>query len=459
LSEGAKSLSASTIEGNSLSTTSSGFFKKQISRSSGASAKVKVDVLPLVPEVPTISSTTPTIDTHYSTTSPSTSTSLTTVAAVAAATSTTENHFDTNKPDLASTSTITDPSPTAVSIAHSSRVSKKPIRFSPSESIDPGLVPYCQHLQPYKGKGRRRMSETTEVRFSGDVTPLSDAITLVESLRDAGVEDNAMYSLVSRAAGLTTSTTHHLAPPDAAGTRSRAFACKHLDLRRANNSPRSAGNSPIPPQPSREPVYHYPPPDVLTPENQDILDRIIKGPPYPKYPRVPIAVDQRKTDPLAADFVTKKPFIVTYDGKDAYEVLRDRCPAPLTIKDHPDVNKCVQQGEIFHCVYCRVEISGSAELERGIICPGCGPCSETRYCQRSHLLADSIKHSELCGKMPDTYPLLWSELPLDYQGLYPYIKPLSGTMTAQCFRQMAHCLVINSDGIIENPYKALFEVS
>lgn len=300
------------------------------------------------------------------------------------------------------------------------------------------------------------MSDTSD--STPTITPLTDTFSLVESLRDAGVEDDALSSLVPRVSAMTMSSTH-LPLSNVGASQLRSFAGKNLDVRRANNLPTSAGNSPVPAQPEREPVYHYPPPDVLTPENQEILDLIIKGPPYKKYPRVPKAAGQEEVHAAPTTFVTKKPAITTYDGKDAYEVLGNRCPAPLTLKDHPNVNKCTGEGEIFYCAYCRVEISGNAEAEKGIICPGCGPCSEIRYCQRSHLLADSINHFEICGKKPGTYPLMWSELPPHYQSLYPYIKPLNGTMTAQCFRQMAHCLVINSDGIIEHPFKAYFNVS
>jgi hypothetical protein len=448
---------ASTIEDHTLPTASSSDAKKQVSRSSAISAKSRVDILPSVPEVSIVSTTPLALNTHFNSASPA-STNLTTVTLAATAASTTDGHRNIKKSALTSSSASIDPATIAASIVGSHRDTRKSTRSLPSELINPGLVPYYQHLQPFKRRVGWKMSETTEARLANSVTPLSHTYSLVGSLRDAGVEDNAMSSLVSRAAVIAM-TSSDLSLPNTDGVRLRTFGGKHLDVRRANLSPRSAGNSPVPPQTEREPVYHYPPPDVLTPENQEILDLIIVGPPYKKYPRVPTVADQQKIQPLAAAFMTKKLPVMNYDGKDAYEVLGDRCPAPLTLKDHPNVNKCIQQGEIFRCAYCRIEILGNAELEKCIICPGCGPCSETRYCQRSHLLADSISHSEVCCKEAGTYPLMWSELPLDYQSLYPYIKPLTGTMTAQCFRQMAHCLVINSDGIIENPFKAYYEVS
>jgi hypothetical protein len=386
------------------------------------SAKSKVDILPPVSETAP-ASTTPIVLNNHRLASSSTSTDLKVVSPATTAASV-DSHSDSEKPALS----------------------------SPSELIDPGPVPYYQHLKPFKKKVK--MSDTSEFTLATAANPLTDTSSLVESLRDAGVDGNALSSLVPT---LTMSSTHLPLPNAGAGQRS--FAGKNLDLRRANNLPTSAGNSPVPPQPEKTPVYHYPPPDVLTRENQEILDLIIKGPPYKKYRRVPKAAGQEEIEPVTVAFVTKKPVITTYDGKDAYEVLGDRCPAPLTLKDHPSVNKCIQPGAIFNCAYCRVEISGNSEPEKGIICPGCGPCSEIRYCQRSHLLADSINHFEICGKKSGNYPLMWSELPIHYQSLYPYIKPLKGTMTAQCFRQMAHCLVINSDGIIEHPFKAYFNVN
>ncbi len=448
---------APTIHGHQLPTPVSVVVKKQFSRSGATSAKSKVDILPSVLEAATASNSPLALNIHCNLTASATIADLKAFAPATATSSVADNHEDTKEPCRSSPFKLIDLAKTAASIADSHRDTKKRAPFLPSESIDPGPLPYYQHLKPFKKKAKK-MSETTETTSATKTTPLTDTFSLVESLRDAGVEDDAMSSLVPRAATLTMSSTH-LPLANVGSSQLRNFTGKHLDVRRANKSPKSAGNSPVPPQPEREPVYHYPPPDVLTPENQEILDLIIKGPPYKKYPRVQAAADQHITQPLAADFVTKKPPVTTYDGKDAYEVLGSRCPAPLTLKDHPNVNKCVKQGEIFHCAYCRVEISGKAEAEKGIICPGCGPCSKTRYCDRSHLLADSISHFEVCGKAVGTYPLMWSELPLHYQSLFPYIKPLTGTLTAQCFRQMAHCLVINSDGIIQNPFKAYFDVS
>jgi len=401
-----------------------------LQKSSGStkSAKSKVGILPSVPETATASTTSIVRDSHCS---PASSATFTDLKVVVRAT-------------------------TTVSVDDSTCITKKAALSSPSKSVGSATVSSKKYLKPFNKKVK--MSDTSETTLAATITPLTDTFSLVESLRDAGVEDDALSSLVPKASALTMSSTH-LPLPNVGGCQHRSFSGKSLDVRRANNLPASAGNSPVPPQPEKTPVYHYPPPDVLTPENQEILDLIIKGGPAKKYPRVgQSAADKEKSQQVSTPFVTK-PAVTTYEGKDAYEVLGDRCPAPLTLKDHPNVNKCIHQGEIFHCAYCRVEVSGNADAEKCIICPGCGPCSEIRYCQRSHLLADSINHFEICGKKTASYPLMWSELPLHYQSLYPYIKPLTGTLTAHCFRQMAHCLVINSDGIIQNPFKAFFEVS
>lgn len=418
---------SSSIQDYSLPTASSCIPKKRSSKSAPKSAKSKVDILPSLSETATASTPPVVLNTYYNLASSATPTNLKVVASPTTVTFAVSNYCDTEKLALSSL----------------------------SELIDPGPVPYYQHLKPFKKKVK--MSDTSENTFATTTTPLTDTFSLVESLRDAGVEDDALSSLVPRPSALTMSSTH-LPLPNVSGSH-RSFAGKNLDVRRANNLPTSAGNSPVPPQPEKTPVYHYPPPDVLTTENQEILDLIIKGLPYKKYPRVPKAAGQDEIQSVLTAFVTKKPAITTYDGKDAYEVLGARCPVQLTIKHHPNVNKCIRAGEILHCAYCRIEIPGDAEAEKGIICPGCGPCSEIRYCQRSHLLADSINHFEVCSKKPGPYPLMWSELPIHYQSLYPYIKPLNCTMSAQCFRQMAHCLVINSDGIIEHPFKAYFNVS
>jgi hypothetical protein len=53
----------------------------------------------------------------------------------------------------------------------------------------------------------------------------------------------------------------------------------------------------------------------------------------------------------------------------------------------------------------------------------------------------------------------WKQLPSHYVSLFPYIKQLDGQMSQECFRQMVFCRNVESDGMIEAPFKAYCNVS
>jgi hypothetical protein len=154
-----------------------------------------------------------------------------------------------------------------------------------------------------------------------------------------------------------------------------------------------------------------------------------------------------------------KPTVITFDNKDGYEVLGDRCPPPLTLADHPELNKFLKPGYMFKCAYCQCKTSEDLHIEKAIVCPGCGPCSDIRYCQKSHLLADILEHQKVCGTQSGTFPVLVHMFPDHYKSLYPYIRPTEGSKTPECFRQMAYCMIVKHDGEIENPFLAFYNVS
>lgn len=243
------------------------------------------------------------------------------------------------------------------------------------------------------------------------------------------------------------------------GIHRPSFSGKDLDTKKAARISASVGHSPVTPDSQApSPTYHYPGPDILTKENQEILNLIIRGPIKKEVTEELVLAGEENSQPIVKEFYTRPKFI-TYDGKDAYEVLGDRYPRPLTLRDHPHLNKFLQKGKVFACAYCHDSIPATTNAEGLVICPGCGPCSDVRYCKKSHLLADSMTHAQVCGTTPANYPLSWEQIPPHYALKFPYIKPPGGPMTMQCFRQMAYCLIVDSDGIIESPFKAYFEVS
>jgi hypothetical protein len=151
---------------------------------------------------------------------------------------------------------------------------------------------------------------------------------------------------------------------------------------------------------------------------------------------------------------------LTFDNKNACEVLGNHCPPPLALADHPDVNKFLKPEYLSRCAYCKVKVSETnSKFPRAIVCPGCGPCSDIRYCNPSHVLADALEHSKVCGTQSGRFPLVLSELPPHYKKLYPYIFPLKKSMTAECFRQMVYGMTIKNDGEIENPFAVHWQVS
>ncbi|KAL4821783.1 hypothetical protein BDW67DRAFT_171829 [Aspergillus spinulosporus] len=81
-----------------------------------------------------------------------------------------------------------------------------------------------------------------------------------------------------------------------------------------------------------------------------------------------------------------------------------------------------------------------------VICPKCGPYSETRYCSRAHLLQDIKAHWPICGQAVFTYPCKDSTIPRDVREAPPLIPCLYGFDTPERHRQAVHFNMNHREG-------------
>ncbi|KAL4999678.1 hypothetical protein BDV10DRAFT_200552 [Aspergillus recurvatus] len=81
-----------------------------------------------------------------------------------------------------------------------------------------------------------------------------------------------------------------------------------------------------------------------------------------------------------------------------------------------------------------------------VICPRCGPYSETRYCSRTHLLQDIKAHWPVCGQAVFTHPCKDSTIPRDVNEAPPLIPCLYGVDTPERHRQAVHFNMNHSEG-------------
>ncbi|KAL4776407.1 hypothetical protein BDW60DRAFT_224138 [Aspergillus nidulans var. acristatus] len=81
-----------------------------------------------------------------------------------------------------------------------------------------------------------------------------------------------------------------------------------------------------------------------------------------------------------------------------------------------------------------------------VICPKCGPYSETRYCSRTHLLQDIKAHWPICGQAVFTYPCKDSTIPRDVREAPPLIPCLYGFDTPERHRQAVHFNMNHREG-------------
>ncbi|KAL4788150.1 hypothetical protein BJX76DRAFT_353450 [Aspergillus varians] len=73
-----------------------------------------------------------------------------------------------------------------------------------------------------------------------------------------------------------------------------------------------------------------------------------------------------------------------------------------------------------------------------VICPRCGPYSETRYCTREHLLEDVKLHWAICGELVFCHPCRDSTIPKSVREGPPLVPCLHPYDTPQRHRQAVH---------------------
>ncbi|KAL6234838.1 hypothetical protein BDW75DRAFT_240763 [Aspergillus navahoensis] len=102
-----------------------------------------------------------------------------------------------------------------------------------------------------------------------------------------------------------------------------------------------------------------------------------------------------------------------------------------------------------HCFPCaRTGCPARCNLWDGatVICPKCGPYSETRYCSRAHLLQDIKAHWPICGQAAFTHPCKESTIPRDVREAPPLIPCLYGFDTPERHRQAVHFNMNHREG-------------
>ncbi|KAL4921713.1 hypothetical protein BDW62DRAFT_219060 [Aspergillus aurantiobrunneus] len=73
-----------------------------------------------------------------------------------------------------------------------------------------------------------------------------------------------------------------------------------------------------------------------------------------------------------------------------------------------------------------------------VICPKCGPFSETRYCSRKHLFEDIKAHWPICGQLVFKHPCKESTIPKSVQDGPPLVPCLHPYDTPERHRQAVH---------------------
>ena len=75
-----------------------------------------------------------------------------------------------------------------------------------------------------------------------------------------------------------------------------------------------------------------------------------------------------------------------------------------------------------------------------VLCNGCGPYSDVRYCSKKHLFEDCKTHWQTCGLTPSR--IVWDDwtMPSRYKRRYPAIKDIHGRTTPERQRQQAYSI-------------------
>ncbi|KAL2819481.1 hypothetical protein BJX63DRAFT_428696 [Aspergillus granulosus] len=96
----------------------------------------------------------------------------------------------------------------------------------------------------------------------------------------------------------------------------------------------------------------------------------------------------------------------------------------------------------------KADCDGRCNLWDGatVICPRCGPYSETRYCSREHLLKDVKAHWAICGQNTFQHPCRESTIPKDVRDGPPMIPCLHPYDTPERHRQALYFNMHSSAG-------------
>lgn len=101
---------------------------------------------------------------------------------------------------------------------------------------------------------------------------------------------------------------------------------------------------------------------------------------------------------------------------------------------------------------CRKDLKD--HVRTTILCNGCGPYSDVRYCSKEHLFEDCKDHWQICGLTPPR--IVWDDwtMPTRYRRRYPAIRDVRGRTTPERQRQQAYSIHHKgSDYVIFNDWK------
>lgn len=94
----------------------------------------------------------------------------------------------------------------------------------------------------------------------------------------------------------------------------------------------------------------------------------------------------------------------------------------------------------FECALASCRILLKDHVRSTLLCNGCGPYTDVRYCSKEHLFEDCTTHWKICGLVPPR--VVWDDwsMPARYKRRYPAIKDIRGRRTPERQRQQAYSI-------------------
>lgn len=94
----------------------------------------------------------------------------------------------------------------------------------------------------------------------------------------------------------------------------------------------------------------------------------------------------------------------------------------------------------FECALSRCREVIKDHVRSTLLCNGCGPYTDVRYCSKEHLFEDCQTHWKICGLVPPH--VVWDDwtMPSRYRRRYPAIKDIRGRRTPERQRQQAYSI-------------------